>query len=163
MIKSRILVESDSRAGWLRALMSLSILASTLQISTFSASAATTPAAISASCKKTYTEVVNADKVYIALQFGVVAAAKAYVASNSLTNKLLYNNSFSNAIRAANRELTFAIKSSGCYPAKNIVGYKANIKSNLTQITKIEAANVNGQLVGDPKKMTTFIPVGLLK
>ena len=106
---------------------------------------------------------VNADKVYIALQYGVVAAAKAYVASNSLTNKLLYNNSYVKAIQAANTELNFAIKSANCYSAKNIAGYKANVKTNTAQIASIIAANVNGQLVGDPKKMTTFKPVGLLK
>ena len=115
------------------------------------------------SVKKTYTEVVNADKVYIALQYGVVAAAKAYVASNSLTNKLLYNNSYVKAIQASNVELNLAIKSANCYSAKNIAGYKANVKTNTAQIASIISANVNGQLVGDPKKMTTFKPVGLLK
>jgi len=36
------------------------------------------------------------------------------------------------------------------------------VKSNLTQITNIRSANINGQLVGDPKKMISFKPVGLL-
>ena len=97
------------------------------------------------------------------MQYGVVAAAKAYVASNSLTNKLLYNNSYVKAIQAANTELNFAIKSANCYSSKNIAGYKANVKTNTAQIASIISANVNGQLVGDPKKMTTFKPVGLLK
>ena len=56
----------------------------------------TTPAkaaGIPAICKKITTEVVNADKVYTALQYGVVQAAKAYVANENLTNRLNYNDS----------------------------------------------------------------------
>lgn len=117
----------------------------------------------SVACQKVFTEVVNADKVYIALQYGVVKAATDYVASNSLQNRLLYNDSFITAIAAANKELTFAITNPRCYPAKNITGYQANVKSNLKQIAGIHNANVNGQLVGNPQKMTTFKPVGLLK
>jgi hypothetical protein len=151
--------------GTFKIALALATVTSMLAIFAVSANAASTPSPtpVTAACKKTYTEVVNADKVYIALQFGVVAAAKAYVASNTLTNKLLYNNSYVKAIQAANAELNFAIKSSNCYSAKNIAGYKANVKTNLTQIASIISANVNGQLVGDPKKMTTFKPVGLLK
>jgi hypothetical protein len=107
--------------------------------------------------------VVNADKVYVALQYGVVKAATNYVANNSLSNRLLYNDSFVTAIDAADRELGFAISNPQCYPAKKIAEYKGNVKSNLTQIAGIRKANVNGQLVGDPTKMTTYKPVGLLK
>lgn len=114
-------------------------------------------------CQKVFTEVINADKVYIALQYGVVKAATDYVANNSLSNRLFYNDSFIKAIQAATTELNFAIKSPKCYPAKNIKGYLANVKTNLKQIANIQTANVNGQLVGDPQKMTTFKPVGLLK
>ena len=141
--------------------------ASLLQISAGSALAASatpTPvtSAIPASCKKVYVEVVNADKVYIALQYGVVKAATDYEANQSFSNKLIYNDSYITAIQAANRELNFAISNPQCYPAKNITGYIANVKSNLTQITNIRSANINGQLVGDPKKMISFKPVGLL-
>ena len=114
-------------------------------------------------CQKVFTKVINADKVYVALQYGVVKAATDYVANNSLSNRLLYNQSFVTAIEAANKELSFAIASPRCYPATNIVGYKANIKKNLAQIAGIYRANVHGQLVGDPQKMQTFKPVGLLK
>ena len=148
--------------NWIAAL-AVAVTTSILGLSAAAAGVTSSPAPVSAACKKTYTEVVNADKVYIALQYGVVAAAKAYVASNSLTNKLLYNNSYVKAIQAANTELNFAIKSANCYSSKNIAGYKANVKTNTAQIASIIAANVNGQLVGDPKKMTTFKPVGLLK
>ena len=120
-------------------------------------------APISAACKAIYTSVIKADRLYISLQFDVVSAAKAYVASNSLTNRLVYNNSYIKAIQAGNAELNIAIKSPGCYSAKNISSYKANVKTNLSEIATIFAANVNGQIVGDPKKMATFKPVGLLK
>ena len=148
--------------NWIAALAVI-VATSILGLSAATAGVTSSSAPVSAACKKTYTEVVNADKVYIALQYGVVAAAKAYVASNSLTNKLLYNNSYVKAIQAANTELNFAIKSANCYSSKNIAGYKANVKTNTAQIASIISANVNGQLVGDPKKMTTFKPVGLLK
>lgn len=135
--------------------------ATVLQVTTISARAAT-PTSL-ASCQKVRTKVVNADKIYVALQYGVVKAATDYIADNSLSNRLLYNGSFITAIDAANKELGLAISSPHCYSAKSIVGYKANVKSNLTQIAGIYAANVHGQVVGDPKKMTTFKPVGLLK
>ena len=125
------------------------------------ADAATTKLPVA--CQTVFTEVVNADKVYIALQYGVVKAATDYVASNSLSNRLLYNDSFIKAIQAATTELNFAIKSPKCYPVKNIKSYLANVKTNLKQIANIQTDNVNGQLVGDPQKMTTFKPVGLLK
>lgn len=147
--------------------MALLLLASLMQVSAsaaLAASASPTPvtSSIPASCKKVYVEVVNADKVYIALQYGVVKAATDYEANQSFSNKLIYNDSYITAIQAANRELNFAISNPQCYPAKNITGYIANVKSNLAQITNIRSANINGQLVGDPKKMMSFKPVGLL-
>ncbi len=132
-----------------------------LQVMTISARAAT--ATLPASCQKVTTKVVNADKIYVALQYGVVKAATDYIANNSLSNRLLYNQSFIVAIKAANKELGLAIGSPLCYSAKSLVGYKANVKSNLAQIAGIYTANVHGQLVGDPQKMTTFKPIGLLK
>jgi len=147
--------------------VALILLASLMQESAsaaLAASASPTPvtSSIPASCKKVYVEVVNADKVYIALQYGVVKAATDYEANQSFSNKLIYNDSYITAIQAANRELNFAISNPQCYPAKNITGYIANVKSNLAQITNIRSANINGQLVGDPKKMMSFKPVGLL-
>ncbi len=145
------------------ALPVITVVASFFGISTATASATASPAPISAACKAIYTSVIKADRLYISLQFDVVSAAKAYVASNSLTNRLVYNNSYIKAIQAGNAELNIAIKSPGCYSAKNISSYKANVKTNLSEIATIFAANVNGQIVGDPKKMATFKPVGLLK
>lgn len=135
--------------------------ATVLQATTISAHAATPT--LPASCHKVTTKVINADKIYVALQYGVVKAATDFIASNSLSNRLLYNGSFILAIKAANNELNLAISSPQCYSAKNLLGYKANVKSNLAQIAGIYSANVHGQLVGDPKKMTTFKPVGLLR
>lgn len=144
--------------------LALAIGVSTLQSAVNTAGAAVpTHPALPVACQKVFTKVINADKVYVALQYGVVKAATDFVANNSLSNRLLYNQSFVTAIEAANKELSFAIASPRCYPAKNIVGYKANIKNNLAQIAGIYRANVHGQLVGDPQKMQTFKPVGLLK
>lgn len=141
--------------------LALAIGVSTLQsaVNTAGAAAPVLPAA----CQKVFTKVINADKVYVALQYGVVKAATDFVASNSLSNRLVYNESYVNAIKAANTELSFAIANPQCYPAKNIVGYRANIKHNLAQIAGIYTANVHGQVVGNPTKMQTFKPVGLLK
>ncbi|MEJ0014465.1 MAG: hypothetical protein WDN07_02590 [Actinomycetota bacterium] len=75
---------------------------------------------------------------------------------------MLYNDSYIYAIRAANTELNFAIKSPRCYSKASIAQYKASIKTNLKEITGIESANINGQVVGDPKKMSSYKPVGLL-
>jgi len=149
--------------NWFKAALAISALTSILGISTVASSATSTPAPVSAACKATFSAVVKADRVYISLQFDVVAAAKGYVASNSLTNRLVYNNSYIKAIQAANAELNIAIKNPACYPAKNITSYVANVKTNSTEIANIIAANVNGQLVGDPKKMATFKPIGLLR
>ena len=141
--------------------LALAIGVSTLQsaVNTAGAAAPVLPAA----CQKVFIKVINADKVYVALQYGVIKAATDFVASNSLSNRLVYNDSYITAIEAANKELSFAIASPRCYPAKNILGYKANIKHNLAQIAGIHIANVNGQVVGNPTKMQTFKPVGLLK
>ena len=154
-------VQARSFARGLKVGIALALGVSVLQSAAGVSSAAvpTLPAA----CQKVFTKVMNADKVYVALQYGVVKAATDYVANNSLSNRLLYNQSFITAIKAANVELSFAIASPRCYPAKNIVGYQANIKNNLVQIASIYRANVHGQLVGDPQKMQTFKPVGLLK
>ena len=114
-------------------------------------------------CKRVTTEVFNADKVYVALQFGVVKAAQDYVALENLTNRLNYNLSYIKAIQAANVELNFFIKNPKCYTPTNLAAAKKEVKTNLTAISTIYADNVNGQVVGDPKKMTTYKPVGLLK
>ena len=141
--------------------LALAIGVSTLQSAVNTAGAAVP--VLPAACQKVFTKVINADKVYVALQYGVVKAATDFVASNSLSNRLVYNDSFITAIEAANKELSFAIASPQCYPAKNISGYKTNVKHNLAQIAGIHIANVNGQVVGNPTKMQTFKPVGLLK
>ena len=154
-------LQKSQNSRFTRAAVLLALTVGLTQLGTSGASAATPT--LPASCQKVFTMVINADKVYVALQYGVVKAATDYVADNSLTNRLKYNLSYITAINAANRELGFAISSPQCYPAKNITGYKANVKSNLAQIEGIHKANVNGQLVGDPQKMTTFKPVGLLK
>lgn len=126
-------------------------------------SAASSAPAVTAACQKVTTEAVNADKVYIALQLGVVKAAQDYVADENLTNRLNYNQSYIRAITAANVELNFFIKNPKCYTAANLAAAKKEIKTNLAAINTIYTDNVNGQVVGDPKKMTTYKPVGLLK
>lgn len=161
MMKNKSWLGAQFSKRALRALLAFGLALSLPQVSLLPVHAA--PSQTSVACQKVFTEVVNADKVYIALQYGVVKAATDYVANNSLSNRLLYNDSFIKAIQAATTELNFAIKSPKCYPAKNIKGYLANVKTNLKQIANIQTANVNGQLVGDPQKMTTFKPVGLLK
>jgi len=118
---------------------------------------------ITAECKKVTTQVFNADKVYVALQFGVVKAAQDYVALENLTNRLNYNQSYIKAIQAANVELNFFIKNPKCYTSTNLAAAKKEVKTNLAAISTIYTDNVNGQVVGDPKKMTTYKPVGLLK
>jgi hypothetical protein len=118
---------------------------------------------MSAACQKVNVRMINADKIYIALQYGVVKAAQNYVADSSLSNRLLYNDSYIKAIQAINTELNFAITAPKCYPADNVAKYAVTVKTNLTEITNIQNANINGQVVGDPKKMTKYKPVGLLK
>ena len=125
--------------------------------------AAPSASPVTAVCQKVSTEVVNADKVYVALQFGIVKAAQTYVAQENLTNRLNYNDSYIKTIAAANVELNFFIKNPKCYTASNLAAAKKEVKTNLASITAIQTENINGQLVGDPKKMTTYKPVGLLK
>ncbi len=126
----------------------------------------TTPAkaaGIPAICKKITTEVVNADKVYTALQYGVVQAAKAYVANENLTNRLNYNDSYIAVFKAAITEYTYFLKNPSCYPTTPLSKVKQGIADNQKSISAVQADNVAGQVVGDPKKMTTYKPVGLLK
>lgn len=139
----------------------LSVLTSvsTAQLST----AAPSAPAVTVACQKVMTRVLNADKVYIAFQYGVVKAAQDYVALENLVNRLNYNQSYIKAIQAANVELNFFIKNPKCYTATILTSAKKEVKTNLDAITSIYTDNVNGQIVGDPKKMSTYKPVGLLK
>lgn len=161
MIRARIrqinLPNGINRVGVVALGATLAVLGS--QVST----AASSAPAVTVACQKVTTQVVNADKVYIALQLGVVKAAQDYVALENLTNRLNYNQSYIRAIQAANVELNFFIKNPKCYTAANLVAAKKEIKTNLAAINTIYTDNVNGQIVGDPKKMTTYKPVGLLK
>ena len=143
----------------LRTLLVIAVGLSVAQVGAVPAIAASKPSA----CSKVSTEVINADKVYIAAQYGVVQAAKSYLANGNLTNRLLYNDSYVKAIQTAITELTFAINSPTCYSASAIASYKANVKSNKAAILTIQADNVNGTLVSDPKVMAKYTPVGLLK
>ena len=142
-----------------KSLLVLSLAISATQISV----AAPSAPAVTVACQKVTTQVLNADKVYIALQFGVVKAAQDYVALENLTNRLNYNQSYIKAIQAANAELNLFIKNPNCYSAANLAAAKKEVKTNLTAINTIYTDNVNGQIVGDPKKMSTYKPVGLLK
>lgn len=141
----------------------LVILIGLASTSLLTSSVAANAAAMSAACQKVNVRMINADKIYIALQYGVVKAAQNYVADSSLSNRLLYNDSYIKAIQAINTELNFAITAPKCYPADNVAKYAVTVKTNLTEITNIQNANINGQVVGDPKKMTKYKPVGLLK
>ncbi len=138
-------------------------LAMALGVSVVQFSMAPANAAVSAACQKVTTQVVNADKIYIALQYGVVKAAKDYVALENLTNRLNYNQSYVTAIQAADAELNIFIKNPKCYTAANLASAKKELKANLGAIATIYTENVNGQIVGDPKKMSTYNPVGLLR
>ena len=149
--------------GTTRMLLALALVTTALQLSTVASIAAPSAPAVSAACKKVSTQVVNADKIYIALQYGVVKAAKEYVALENLTNRLNYNLSILKAIQAANVELNFFIKNPSCYSAANFAAAKKEVKANLDGITAIYTDNVNGQLYGNPQKMSTYKPVGLLK
>jgi len=140
-------------------LIAIAIGLTVVQVSAVPANAA----AKASACSKVTTEVINADKVYIASQYGVVQAAKSYLANENLTNRLLYNDSYIKAIQTAITELNFAINSPTCYSATAIASYKTNVKSNKAAILTIQADNVNGTLVGDPKVMAKYKPVGLLK
>jgi hypothetical protein len=120
-------------------------------------------AAIPTACKKITTEVINADKVYVALQYGVVQAAKAYNANQNLTTRLNYNDSYIAVFKAAITEYTYFLKNPQCYPTTPFSKVKQGIADNQKSISAVQADNVAGQLVGDPTKMASYKPVGLLK
>lgn len=114
-------------------------------------------------CVKVTTELKNADKVYVALQYGVIATAKAYLAKNTLVNLLAYNNSIIKVLEAANKEYTFGSSNPRCVAASTIATYNSYLKKNLATISSIQTSNINGQPVGAPKSWLTYIPAGLLK
>ena len=114
-------------------------------------------------CVKVTTELKNADKVYVAVQYGVIATAKAYLAKNTLVNLLAYNNSIIKVLEAANKEYTFGSSNPRCVAASTIATYNSYLKKNLATISSIQTSNINGQPVGAPKSWLTYIPAGLLK
>ena len=148
---------------WSGFLPSASYAATTPKPSTSAVAAKPPATAVTAACKKVYKEIVNADNIYVATQYGVIAAAKSYIASGTLINKLSYNQSFITVFKAANAELNIALKNSKCYPAASVKTYLAGVKSNLNQISTIQTYNINGQLYYDVKKASVIKPVGLLK
>jgi hypothetical protein len=133
------------------------------------ASHAATPAATTLlpasnpACVKVTTELKNADKVYVALQYGVITNAKAYIAKNTLVNLLAYNNSIIKVLEAANKEYQFGSSNPRCVAASTIATYQSYLKKNLATIASIQTSNINGQPVGAPKSWLTYIPAGLLK
>ncbi len=149
--------------SWSGFLPSASYAATTPKPSTSAVAAKPPATAVTAACKKVYKEIVNADNIYVATQYGVIAAAKSYMAAGTLVNKLSYNQSFITVFKAANAELNIALKNSKCYPATSVKTYLAGVKSNLTQISTIQSYNINGQLYYDVKKASVIKPVGLLK
>ena len=114
-------------------------------------------------CVKVTTKLKNADKVYIAYQYGVIAAAKKYLAANNLTNVLLYNNSIIKVLEAANTEYKFGSSDPKCVDAATIATYQSYLKKNLATIAGIQNSNISGQPVGAPKSWLTYVPAGLLK
>ena len=116
-----------------------------------------------AACQKVYKEIVNADNIYVATQYGVIAAAKTYLAAGTFVNKLAYNESFTTVFKAANAELNIAIKNPKCYPVAGLKSYVSGIKTNSVQIATIQNYNINGQIYYDPKKASVIKPAGLLK
>ena len=119
---------------------------------------ATTPA-----CIKVITELRNADKVYIALQYGVIATAKEYLAANTLVNLLAYNNSVIKVLQAANTEYKFGSSNPRCVAASTIATYRSNMKKNLASISNIQTSNISGRPIGSPRSWLTYTPIGLLK
>ena len=117
---------------------------------------------ISTTCQKVLVEIANADKTYVALQFGVIKAAQSYLDSTVLTNILLYNDSIINVLKAADVEYSFATSSAKCFPATSITNYSKYLKSNLASITSIQNSNISGLAVGKPKLWLTYKPIGLL-
>ena len=156
-----VLAISTSLAG----AMATTAYATTTTKPTATATAIAKPPATAGTpaCQKVYKEVINADNVYLALQYGIVSAAKIYLAAGSLVNKLAYNESFAEVFKAQNAELNLAVKNPKCYPVSSIKGYLANIKSATTQIATIQSYIINGQIYYDPKKATALKPSGLLK
>ena len=138
-------------------------------LSPSSAQAAASPAATTLlpatnpACVKVTTELKNADKVYVALQYGVIATAKAYLAKNTLVNLLAYNNSIVKVLEAANKEYKVGSSNTHCVAASTIAIYQSYLKKNLATISSIQTSNINGQPVGAPKSWLTYIPAGLLK
>ena len=159
MISSPNPIRGSRSHRLIRAAMVFALTSTLISGGTSSAQAA----AITAVFKKITTEVINADKVYIAYQFGVVQAAKAYEANMSLTTRLAYNQSFIKVFQAAITEYNYFLKNPKCYPTTPLAKVKQGIADNQKSISAIYADNVQGQVVGDPKKMTTYTPVGLLK
>ena len=113
-------------------------------------------------CQKASREVANADKAYVALQYGIIQAAQNYINSTVISNLLLYNDSIMKVLQAANVEYKFATTNPKCYSTINIAKYNGYIANNLKTITKITNANINGQIVGTPKTWLTYKPVGLV-
>ena len=149
----------------------LAIAVGGIQFSVAPVHAATTPTpkptvtrtVISTTCQKVLVEIANADKTYVALQFGVIKAAQSYLDSTVLTNILLYNDSIINVLKAADVEYSFATSNTKCFPATSIANYNNYLKSNLASITSIQNSNISGLAVGKPKSWLTYKPVGLLK
>jgi hypothetical protein len=173
--------KSLPRASGRIAVMSFSIVmvlgflpSSAYAAATPAATHAATPAASTASttkllpatapeCVKVTTELKNADKVYVALQYGVIATAKAYLAKNVLVNVLAYNNSIIKVLQAANTEYKFGSSNPRCVAASTIAIYQSYLRKNLATIASIQTSNIGGQPVGAPKSWLTYIPAGLLK
>ena len=153
--------------------LAFAIPGSQLALAPDSARAAATPAASPSSqallpgtapaCVKVTTQLRNADKVYIAYQYGVIATAKAYIATNNLVNLLAYNNSIIKVLQAANTEYKVGSSNPRCVAASTIAIYQSYFKKNLATISDIQTSNIHGQPVGAPKSWLTYIPAGLLK
>jgi hypothetical protein len=157
--------------------LAFAVPASQLALAPESAHAAATPAAThvatpaptgilpatNPACVKVTTELKNADKIYIAYQYGVIASAKAYLAKNVLVNVLAYNNSIIKVLEAANTEYKFGSSNPRCVAASTIAIYQSYLKKNLATIASIQTSNISGQPVGAPKSWLTYIPAGLLK
>ena len=116
----------------------------------------------SANCQKVLVEVSNADKIYVALQYGIIKAAQNYLNSAVISNLLIYNGSFIKVLQAANVEYKFATSNSDCFPAANIAKYNSYIKSNLASIASVQNSTIYGKVVGQPKAWLTYKPIGLL-
>ena len=143
--------------------MALAVLSPSSAQAAASPAASTLLPATNPACVKVTTELKNADKVYVALQYGVIATAKAYLAKNTLVNLLAYNNSIVKVLEAANKEYKVGSSNSRCVATSTIAIYQSYLKKNLATISSIQTSNINGQPVGAPKSWLTYIPAGLLK